>query len=122
MTKPDRYSAETLAKFFDVNKIATMGELKSALGTEVDVTIFRKLKELSYCTSYSNRGSYYTLGSIAQFDEMGLWFYRSIRFSRHANLLQTAQALVEDADAGFQASELGGWCLLPDLLRALNRF
>jgi len=37
-------------------KIATLDELKQALGTAVDVTVFRKLKPLDYFTSYSPYG------------------------------------------------------------------
>jgi hypothetical protein len=31
-------------------------ELKLALGTSVDVTVFRKLRQLDYLSSYSHRG------------------------------------------------------------------
>jgi hypothetical protein len=55
------------------HQIATLDELKQALGTSVDVTVFRKLKPLDYLTSYSHRGRYYTLREIARFDESGLW-------------------------------------------------
>ncbi len=41
---------------------------------------FRKLKELVCYSSYSHRGSYYTLDEIANFDERGLWQCRSIYF------------------------------------------
>lgn len=47
------------------NSIATLPELKQAMGTFVDVTVFRKLKELSYLTSYSHRGRLYTLDQRA---------------------------------------------------------
>ena len=50
-------------------KIATMGELKAALNTRVDMTAYRKLKELPYLKSYSDRGKYYTLEDIPAFDE-----------------------------------------------------
>jgi len=40
--------------------MATLGELKRALGTQVDLTVFRKLKQLDYLTSYSHRARYYT--------------------------------------------------------------
>ena len=70
MPRTIRYSTKKLANFFELNKRATMSELKRALGTQVDVTVFRKLKQLSYCTSYSHRGGFYTLESIAQFDEL----------------------------------------------------
>ena len=106
MTRTKHYHAEDLAKLFQDKKIAAMDDLKRALGTQVDVTVFRKLKQLSYRASYSHRGSYYTLNAIPEFDELGLWSYHSIWFSQYGNLLQTAMALVENAEAGYMASEL----------------
>ena len=67
-----RYHAEKLREMLLQQRIATMEQLKQALGTGVDLTVFRKLKELSYHTSYSHRGRYYTLEEIARFDELGL--------------------------------------------------
>ncbi len=106
MTRANLYHVDDLAKLFQDKKIATMGDLKSALGTQVDVTVFRKLKQLDYRASYSHRGSYYTLDSIPEFDELGLWDYHAVGFSQHGNLLQTAIALVDNAEAGYMASEL----------------
>jgi hypothetical protein len=40
------------------NQIATLDEMKQALGTPVDLTVFRKLKPPGYLTSYSHRGRY----------------------------------------------------------------
>jgi len=45
-------------------KIATLPELKQALGTSATMTVFRKLKAVGYRTSYSHRGKYYTLADI----------------------------------------------------------
>jgi len=45
-----------LRKLLRSQKIATLPELKQALGTTVDTTVFRKLEELSYHSSYSHRG------------------------------------------------------------------
>jgi len=45
-----------LREFLLGSKIATLDELKQALGTPVDITVFRKLKLLDYLTSYSHRG------------------------------------------------------------------
>lgn len=83
-----------------------MPEMKAALGTEVDVTVFRKLSTLPYQTSYSHRGAFYTLKSIPRFDACGLWRCRGAWFSRHGTLLDTAAALVEAAPAGYLAGEL----------------
>src|SRR5713101_7374319 len=55
------FHSERLREFLRLKKIATLPELKEVLGTTVDTTVFRKLKELSYRSSYSHRGRYYTL-------------------------------------------------------------
>jgi hypothetical protein len=104
--KSESFHAEDLVNVLRRNKIATMPELKKALGTEVDVTVFRKLKQLSYRTSYSHRGSYYTLDEAAQFDEKGLWSFNSVWFSAEGTLLATAEALVENSEAGYFVEEL----------------
>jgi hypothetical protein len=102
----ESFHADDLAKALRRSKIATMPELKRALGTEVDVTVFRKLKQLAYRTSYSHRGAYYTLDETAHFDHHGLWSFQSVWFSRHGTLLDTAQAFVENSLAGYFAEEL----------------
>jgi len=98
--------AERLRRLLRKQKIATMPELKAALGTEVDLTVFRKLRELSYRSSYSHRGKYYTLDEIATFDALGLWSFRAVWFSKHGTLLRTCAALVAESEAGFATDEL----------------
>jgi len=104
--RPERFRADLLARFLKTHKIATLAELKGALGSEVGSTVFRKLKELAYRTSYSHRGRYYTLDEIARFDELGLWSFRSVWFSEYGTLISTAEALVEASEAGYYANEL----------------
>ena len=72
IVRTESFHAADLAKALRHSNVATMAELKEALGTAVDVTVFRKLKHLAYRTSYSHRGSYYTLDETARFDENGL--------------------------------------------------
>jgi hypothetical protein len=104
--RTESFHADDLAKALRRSKIATMPELKRALGTEVDVTVFRKLRQLAYRTSYSHRGSYYTLDETAQFDPNGLWSFQSVWFSRYGTLLDTAQAWIENSSAGHFVAEL----------------
>ena len=104
--RPTVFSANLLRKFLLRNRVATLPQLKQLLGTEADITVFRKLKELSYRTSYSHRGSFYTLDEIAVFDERGLWSFDSVWFSRHGTLVATAEVCVTQAPAGYFASEL----------------
>ena len=67
---------------------------------------------LGYRSSYSHGGTYYTLDSIAQYDELGLWSYRDIHFSRHGTLLNTAEALVTQSPAGYQCPNWKRWFTL----------
>ncbi len=106
--KPVRFSLERLSALFQDLKVATLAQLKAALGTAVDLTVFRKLSVLPYRTSYSHRGAYYTLDTLARYDELGLWSYHDIHFSRHGTLLNTAAALVSNAPAGYFIDELDG--------------
>lgn len=101
-----KYQPQALKRFFKENKIATIDQLQDALGNPARCTVFRKLDQLHYLSSYSHRGKYYTLESIARFTEQGLWSFRSVWFSRFGNLLNTAEALVERSDAGYSAGEL----------------
>lgn len=104
--RPESFHAEDLVRVLRRTKIATMPELKKALGTTVDVTVFRKLRQLHYHTSYSHRGSYYTLDETARFDENGLWSFHSVWFSRHGTLLATAEAFVQGSESGYFVEEL----------------
>ncbi len=101
-----KYHRQDLRDFFDANKIATLDQLKSALGNPARSTLFRKLAQLEYLSSYSHRGKFYTLRSIARFTEHGLWSFQAVWFSRFGNLLQTAESLVTRSEAGYSATEL----------------
>ena len=70
------------------------------------MTVFRKLRPLSYLSSYSHRGKYYTLAEIARFDQLGLWSHHGAHFSRHGTLLNTCAVLVGDGEAGYTSDEL----------------
>lgn len=103
------YDADVIRALLRKQKIATLAELKRSLGTSATMTVFRKLKALGYCSSYSHRGRYYTLADIPRFDEHGLWSYDAVWFSSDRNLLATAARFVEEGEAGFTAGELQDW-------------
>jgi hypothetical protein len=104
--RPKAFLSDALRQRLQRHKIATLAELKQALGTDVAVTVSRKLKELDYLTSYSHGGRYYTLRDIARFDTEGLWSHDCVWFSRHGTLLATAQHFVTHAPQGYFAEEL----------------
>jgi hypothetical protein len=101
-----KYSIQAIEKFLKHHKIATIDQLKTAAGNPARCTVFRKLAELEYLSSYSHRGKFYTLRSIARFNTLGLWEHRFVWFSRFGNLLDTAEALVNNSDGGYTATEL----------------
>ncbi len=104
--RPTAFSAEAIADLLRKRKIATFPELMGALGSKARRTVFRKLNELPYRTSYSHRGQYYTLDEVAQFDPQGLWAHRDVWFSLHGTLLSTCAAWVEAAECGHYVEEL----------------
>lgn len=104
--RPESFHADELLRALRGCKIATMPDLKKALGTTVDVTVFRKLKHLAYRTSYSHRGGYYALDETMRFDANGLWSFQSVWFSHHGTLLDTAAELVGNSPGGYYVEEL----------------
>ena len=104
--RPLSFRPDALRMLLLRNKIATLDELKLALGTSVDVTVFRKLKPLDYLTSYSHRGRYYTLREIARFDDHGLWSRAEAWFSQFGTLLSTTEEFVHRSARGYCADEL----------------
>ena len=116
------FHAARLVELFRSRKIATMPELKAALGSEVDLTVFRKLKELGYRTSYSHRGGYYTLNEIAFFNDLGLWSFRGVWFSRYGTLVETCETFATKSDAGYFAEELDNLLHVETKAALLNLF
>ncbi len=101
-----KYETNRLEAFLEKRIIATMPEMKEALGTTVSKTVMRKLKELSYRTSYSHGSRYYTLKALTKFNEQGLWAYHSVWFSQYGTLLSTLRHFVAVSEAGYSANEL----------------
>jgi hypothetical protein len=104
--RPLSFDPQALRKHLLRHKIATLPELKSALGTTTNLTVFRKLKLLDYLSSYTHRGRYYALRETARFDDVGLWSHDAVWFSRYGTLVATIEALVNQAPRGWFAGEL----------------
>ena len=100
------FDADSLQRLLGQRTVCTFDQLAEALGTHSRMTVFRKLAELPYLTSYSHRGKYYALRSSCRFDASGLWSHRGIWFSQDGTLLATGQRFVERAPAGYSAQEL----------------
>ena len=104
--RPPVFSADTLADLLRRDIVATLPDLAAALGQPSPSTVFRKLKQLGYLSSYSHRGRFYALRECARFDSSGLWSHNGIRFSSRGTLRATARALVDSSATGFRPAEL----------------
>jgi hypothetical protein len=104
--RPASFDPQALRKHLLRHKIATLPELKSALGTGTDLTVFRKLKLLDYLSSYTHRGRYYALREVVRFDDAGLWSHQAVWFSRFGTLVATIESFVNQSPRGWFADEL----------------
>jgi hypothetical protein len=104
--RTQRYHAVDLQRLLHEKKVCTLAELMHGLGTRVRMTAMRKLAQLQYVTSYSDRGRFYALKSDCRFDRQGLWSQRRAWFSLYGTLLNTGQAFIDRSPAGFTVAEL----------------
>lgn len=102
--------------------VVTLAQLRSVLRL-APITIRRALKTHGYFSSFNHNARFYTLAEKPRFAENGLWFYRSIGFSRYRTLTKTLVALVHDAPAGATPEELTHLLRTPigNLLASLAR-
>ncbi len=104
--RPEQYGSQAVADLLKRTKVATLADLKTALGTASRMTVFRKLAALGYRTSYSHRGKYYTLKTLPRFDSQGIWSHGDIWFSRVGTLMATAESFVTESEGGYFVREL----------------
>ena len=104
LSKPDALNA--LRALFKKKRLAMLPEIYALLSTTSRMTVFRRLRELDYLSSFSHVGRYYTLPCVANFDPQGLWFFEDVGFSRFGNLKETLIQLVEQSIAGKTHEEL----------------
>ena len=99
------YGDQSILDAFAGEKTLTREQLLSKLGCSW-MTAWRLLNAQGYLTSYNNNARDYTLGSIPEFDDHGLWCFRRARFSRYGTLTRTIVEFVCQSTAGLYAEEL----------------
>lgn len=103
----DSETANTvLLRLFHRRFVVDIGVLFRALGTRSRMSVYRRLSALSYQTSFTHGGGYYTLTDIPHFDNLGLWFFRGIGFSQAKTLKATVIELIERSLAGLSYREI----------------
>jgi hypothetical protein len=69
-------------------------------------TIRRKIKANNIICCYNKNSLFYTLPSLAKFNQYGIWHHSKASFSRWGNLFETIVQLIDQSDKGFTSGEL----------------
>jgi len=99
------YDDQSLLDVFVKEIVLTKEQLLDKLGCSW-MTTWRLLKSRGYLTSYNHNARYYTLATVPEFDESGLWSYSKVRFSQYGTLAKSIVGLVCHSTAGLYANEL----------------
>jgi hypothetical protein len=99
-------SNKALKKLFRRFPVADLDTLCKTLKTSSRMSIFLRLREIGYFSSYTHTGCYYTLADIPQFDDYGLWIHQGIGFSQFGTLRATIVQLVNKSPTGNTHMEL----------------
>lgn len=102
----NQQARESLRRLFRSTRVVELPALYEALGTQSRMTVFRRLREAGYRSSFTHAGRFYTLSDIPVFDELGLWFWGDIGFSRVGTLKETTAVQVEQSPEGCTHAEL----------------
>jgi len=106
MLKFHEKKLERVFKFLEDQKVFTLDQLVSSLSCSTP-TARLKLKQWQAYTSYNQNGRYYTMPTVARFDENGLWSYEAISFSKYGNLRNTVVHLINNSPIGLTGNEIG---------------
>lgn len=103
----DPLQAKTaLHKLFRRTPVVELNTLFETLQTRSRMSVFRRMKEAGYLSSYTHAGRFYTLSKVPQFDAFGLWRHRDVGFSRAGTLKATVVEAVDQSPAGRTHAEL----------------
>ena len=102
----EKDSSAALEIFFKKNKLGTLTDLFPLLKTKSRMSVFRRLRELQYLSSYTHAGSYYTLHNIPDFDSSGLWYFKEVGFSKFGTLKESVLHFIEQSESGQTHGEL----------------
>ena len=103
---PEPTVAQEIVAAFHKTPVMQMSEVERAVASRSRRSLFRDLTALSYLSSYTHTGRFYTLASIPTFDDEGLWRYQGVGFSRDGTLKATVRRMVEASEAGRTQHEL----------------
>jgi len=103
--RPIKIAPQEIVDRIRKSKVVKMKQLVENLECSV-WTLFDKLREYGYYTSYNFNGQYITLKEIPLFDDNGIWEYKQARFSKWRNVEETICHIVDKSPAGLTPIEI----------------
>lgn len=94
-----------IVRTFRGARVLTVEQLGAKLGCS-RATVFRRLSEHGYFSSYNHAGKFLTVSEVAEFDAAGLWVWKAARFSRQGSLKDTALYFIDQSERGVTCEEL----------------
>ncbi len=103
--KTDIAIKKLIFSFQEGSLIQTYADLETISGC-TGRTLQRKIKKSKLLASYNKNSKFYTLPTLAGFNDFGIWQYHGVLFSRQGNLYQTLVYLVDQSTSGYTSGEL----------------
>ncbi len=110
--KRTEYNLQHLKKLFNRKKCYTIEELSQKISYSI-VSIRRFLKTLGYYSSFTHNSRWYTLSTIPEFSNRGLWFHQEIGFSKHGSLKKTILHFIDKSPQGLTAKDISNILSVP---------
>ena len=104
--RPTQFSADTVVALLRQQTVAALPDVMAALGPESAGAPRSASSGTSTPAPATPIAAATTPSELADFDEHGLWAFAGVRFSRAGTLVATAEAFVNDAEAGHFVDEL----------------
>jgi len=96
---------ETIERIIRENQIQSFETILGKLDCS-SITLRRDIKAIAGITSYTHRGKYITLADIPVFNENGIWFYKTVGFTKFKNSLDLIVSIINNAKEGITKEEI----------------
>jgi len=103
--RPMKITTEEIIERINTLRVIKIKQITEELGCS-SWTLFNKLKDHKYYTSYNFNRQYITLKEIPNFNSNGLWEYQGVRFSKWENVEETIFHIINESRIGLSPGEI----------------
>ena len=96
---------ETIKRIIRENQIQSFETILGKVDCS-SITLRRDIEAIAGITSYTHRGKYITLADIPVFNENGIWFYKTVGFTKFKNSLDLIVSIINNAKEGIPKEEI----------------